>query len=599
MNSQFFSFSLSAILFSVLFSTSSLFATDVSGETSRVAPQTTQDIYIDTLEAQHQLMKSVGEREQIKLAQIQNLHRHGDSTWLAFRTQELRHAAMKAREQSFCDFVQRVKQAKEEGKIRSEFILEQLRGQISFTDLQVEFDDASANRNQRALRSLISQTKKLLRLKREEIAAKSSSQDLKGGASTQTEVMQCQQQLLETRLALLEAISASANADAAPQAEVAKPARGIPSKQILGLFAKQCRAHRKLTAHTLDHETSRLKDLNELASKKMATAGEVETVKARIAQLGQLKSDQEQVLSYLESQIKVADDKSTKASNEAGFDLKTEYVIHEATSHLATAKLESKMLSEVVQRLEEALVKLSRTQGGTFVEMHRNEIAHYRWKIQTTKLQQELAEARLNAAQIQQQTQLAIIFATSQDKRLSDSTRPQLLPTKFAQVKFSKADFTLASSRDVRKAPLSRRDPIFQMPSMYRSFGAINELPTALVSLPSSLVQTSPLGLPPLFFRDLDPNYRPVQLRSNRRSLGLSLNNRKSSFYASSSVRGSSDIIRHYDYGSVYSPTRRPLPMFFQPYQSGVLRPEYRHLITPGQSPWLIPGFRNRIFIQP
>lgn len=533
--------------------------------------------YIKTLEAQHLLMKTVAAREYSKHASLEELHGNGHATWMEMRQQQLRSSVLQARAKSFGEFVAVSKTAAQQSKISTEDIVGRQRGTIWFTDLAVVFPENRTTTNYLLpLQNLLAQTDQLLVIKRKEIHERNETRkadqhpSVKRRATIQEKVLLAQEELLATRCSLLRQIAQHWNKTESQdrQTKRTKTDYGVPNLATFQTIKKQCETHGQLIDHMIKRESSRLLELEKLVSQNMASDSEVTVVANRIESLHERAKKHEVVLAILDKQIQATVDSETVKSNDTkrNFDLNLQFILAEAKGHRSTAKLEREMWKEVLIRLETIHAKLPG--NSTFAKARTNEIAFYQWKVELSELQEQLAESRMSFCVIQKGAKPAAILAMP-------STSVARVPN---------SDFMFASYVTEKLSDTSS----------WQSLAKINSEVTSPISFSGDLIERSPLGLPPLYFRDLDPSYRPVSLVDHRRPLRLTRDQGDNLWKLKRKMTPSILGTKH-DYGTVYSPNRKSLPRFDQPYQNGIIRPEYRRYLTPGQVPWQFPGSPNNL----
>ena len=575
------------VLFLTLFSTSAFAWSEEVVDTKPFL-----DAYIDAVKAEHQLMMTLLTKEQSRLESLQQLRVGGHASWLETRKQQLnfdQQATACEMYGRFSRLVEDLHDVEIPGQWNRHTI-----GKLPFTDLMLSserhdgesFDVDELAENYRSL--VVEQTSARDKIEFE-LNSLVATDPWRKGYAMRLQVANSHLKASQAQARLLDQFRLMSDDDGLAGME--KFSNTLSDSNLVKSICSQCEAHVKLIEHSLQTESSRHNKLVELKNLGIGSQRDIDAVAQRRKELSTVKQMQSSVMAYLNEiaeapavdQIENEVFASTNDTGNPWEEIRNQFLQLEANAQYEVAKLEKAMLVEVLQRLEGAAARnLATVHGGhlssSLATGQQTELQNYRHKIEYAELQMQLAKTRLESLK---QHRISNTYVVAIDRQSADSD-VQLSLRAAAIPMGSKAmlsGFLTTNGKTNSNAESKSVDAFLP----HAGFGSYSSCP--------------------IRFGNLTTGYQSVQLFDNSRPLHfsspnpLSLRSNSALSYPSRSSRKS--LFPKYNYGSTYL-RPRSLPTFHRPYQNGVLQPQYRQFLTPGQPPWLFPGstsnFRTSIF---
>jgi len=537
------------------------------------------EAYVDAVKAEHQLMLTLLTKEKSRLESLQELRSGGHASWLEVRKQQLNFDQQRTACEMFGRFGKFVDNL--ENLAAPQHWNRQTIGKMPFTDLmlssqQHDKEQLDVDQLWQDYQTMIAQQRAARDKLEFELNSLTASDPWRKGYRMRLQVATAELKASQAEALLLDKFrSLDRNHDLPETTEFAST---LTDSNLAKSICSQCEAHVKLIEHSLESESLRHSKLIELQKLGVGSQRDIDAVSQRRDELAMMKQLQTSVMKYLheiEEEPAVASEINLDPAmqNNAWEEIRNQFSQLEATAQYEAAKLEKEMLTEVLHRLEGAAANNSATLTGNHLSAslaagQNAELQNYRNRIKSVDLQMQLALTRQHSLQQHRLTNTYVVAMKenpSADSELQISLRA-------ATPLGSKAMLSGFLTTSPKATPSA--NVLFLS---HVGFGSYSSCPTR--------------------FGNLYTGYQSVQLLDNSRLLPLSSPDRlslKSPFSRSSlnltpNRSSNSALFTKRDFGSTYL-YRRSLPTFRRPYQNGILRPEYRKFLTPGQPPWLFPG---------
>ena len=535
-------------------------------------------IYLGSLKSQQQLLVAENAIEQDRFAAMDQLHQRGHASWLEKRKQELKLNESNALLHAFQDYLANVE------KLQAKFSVsdsQRLRfGSLMFTDLQLASNSPIQSGDMQA---------QLNELRAKHADSQQESNRLAGACQNlipdepwkKLALLRYQRELkttnwLAAQIRFLEhQILASEETNGQDEVEFAVSDQlNVDLREAIG---KQCDLHQKIAQYVLDFENERLVAMQEMDANGYGKPADTNAVWQHVEQLKSLQEKHSQVVDLLNSTteesayVRRVPNLRIVSGKSVAREIHQQLTCCESQYQIQVAKLRKQMLNDVLNRLLEV-------QQNEYGQNHSNgmyrsvsiakdrEIASYRWRIELTELELQLAQARLKTAS-----------AAGEQFVMIDGLDHQ---------KVSKSLF-----------PMGR--------TLGLAFASLNHALVADgVDLEvSDRIDLSPFAVglnrfPGVHFNSHNSLYRPISLSSSYRiprsryrgSSSLANSSLKSTTRPSASASSSFTSRRSYSRSRFDHHHRYRGRFPTRAYPFGNLDSSLRSFITPGQPPWLLPS---------
>ena len=551
-----------------------------------VATENGWQIYLNNLQQQEQVLVAQQAIEEHRFTALKQLHQRGHASWLEQRKQGLKLEESKACVLAFQGYVADTKKLQQEfaSLAEAQFYF----GNLKFTDVHVATSDHDFEADLNRLRKQQAETQQESNRLEKVTLGLPSNDTWKRQYFLRWDLENKKAKWLASQIRLHEfQIESTPTADR--QEDETRFAAQEPSSELKDAVSTQIAIQQQLTQHLLQFENQRIAVLREMENSGTGNRADTNVVATHLEELELRGNEQEFVASLFEqpagksNYVKKRSTLSVVSDSDVSRQLQEKFARGESSYQYQVASLRKQMLSEVLGRLLEIDQPTQAepdysSLSNSIHEASKQEIANYRWRIQLMELEMKLAKARentLNAAK----GMFVVLDDSWQDSR-QETVRQSAenLPLIGLLGRPLLSQWLVADAAMLNDA---------------RSID-LRPLTIGLNKFPVGGFRSNDRLFRPVTLSDTFQTYRP-KYRSRSRSSSASSNFNRSRRYTNSSrYRGA------YDYSNRYSHSRHSYRgrQSARAYPFGNLDSSLRSFITPGQSPWLLPGSQTNLRTQ-